>query len=136
SLLPTIRARVASVCVAPPSREAAAALAEAGIDVAVPGDNARARALLNAATGGDIDRYRAALAQGARGARGGFSEALDALVVLLQERAREAADRGDDARAAGAAQGIAIVEQTRRIAYQNVNPQALAARLLRDLSPL
>lgn len=136
ALLPTIRSRVASVRVAPPSREAAAALAQAGIEVAIPGDNARARALLDAATGSDIDRYRAALAQGARGARGGFSEALDALVVLLHERAREAADRGDDARAAGAAQGVAIVEQTRRIAYQNVNPQALAARLLRDLSPL
>jgi DNA polymerase-3 subunit delta' len=136
ALLPTIRSRVSSVRVAPPSREAAAALTKAGIDVAPPGDNMRARALLNAALGSNSDRYRAAISQGARGARGGFSEALDALVVLLNERAREASVRGDDAAAAGAARGVAVVEQTRRIAYQNVNPQALTARLLRDLAPL
>jgi DNA polymerase-3 subunit delta' len=136
NLLPTVRSRVASIRVAPPSRETAAALAAVGIEAIEPGDNARARTLLDAALGSETDRYRTAMAQGASGARGGYSEALGALVVLLHERAREAAESGNDAVAAGAAQGIAVVEQTRRIAYQNVNPQALTARLLRDLAPL
>ena len=37
---------------------------------------------------------RVALSQGASGARGKFSDTLDALTVLLHERARSAAARG------------------------------------------
>jgi DNA polymerase-3 subunit delta' len=136
SLLPTIRSRVVSARVAHPSIETLRELAAHGVVRKDAGDNERAQALLDAALGSDADRFRTALAQGARGARGSYSESLDALVALLHERSRNAAGRGDDAQATGAARAVAVVEQTRRLAYQNINPQALTARLLFDLAPL
>lgn len=81
-------------------------------------------------------RARAALSQGASGARGKFSETLDALTFLLHERARAAVSRGEDQRARGASQAIALVEQTKELTTTNVNPQLLTAALLRDLAPL
>src|SRR6185437_9590602 len=65
---------------------------------------AQARRLLEAAASPDRGaRMRAALAQGAAGARGKFSDTLDALTVLLHERSRNAARDSDDAHAMGAA---------------------------------
>lgn len=136
SLLPTIRSRVVSVRVAPHPLDTARTLAAQGVIARDPGDNARAQTLLDAALGSDADRYRAALGQGARGARGDYAESLDALVALLHERARSAAQRGDDARATGAARAVAMVEEARRLTSQNINPQVLTARLLFDLAPL
>ena len=136
SLLPTIRSRVAAVRVPPLTSDARAALEAQGVARADRTRNERAAAMLEAARGGAVQRYQVALSQGSWGARGAYSEALDALVGLLHERARDATTRGDDAAAAGAARGVALVEETRRIAYQNVNPQLLTARLLRDLAPL
>lgn len=136
SLLPTIRSRVAAVRVAPLSSDARAALEAQGVKRSDGKRTDRAAAMLDAARGGAVQRYAAALSQGSWGARGAYSEALDALVGLLHERARDAASQGDDAAAAGAARGVALVEEARRAAYQNVNPQLLTARLLRDLAPL
>ena len=81
-------------------------------------------------------RARVALSPGASGARGKFSDTLDALTSLLHERARAAAARGEAARARGAAHAIAVVERTKELATGNVNPQLLTAALLRDLAPL
>jgi DNA polymerase III subunit delta' len=81
-------------------------------------------------------RSRVAMSQGNSGARGKFSDTLDALTTLLHARARSAAARGEDLRARGASQAIAVVERTKELATGNVNPQLLTAALLRDLAPL
>jgi DNA polymerase-3 subunit delta' len=79
---------------------------------------------------------RVALSQGVSGARGKFSDTLDALTSLLHDRAQAAAGRGEDKRASGAARAIAVVERTKELATGNVNPQLLTAALIRDLAPL
>ena len=97
----------------------------------------QATRFLEAASNPDRGRgARVALSQGTTGARGKFSETLDALTSLLHERARTAAVRGEDQRAKGASQAIALVEQTKELTTTNVNPQLLTAALLRDLAPL
>lgn len=97
----------------------------------------QATRVLDAASSPDRGRRaRVALGQGASGARGKFSDTLDALTSLLHERARTAAARGEDTRARGAAHAIAVVERTKELATGNVNPQLLTAALLRDLAPL
>jgi DNA polymerase-3 subunit delta' len=93
-----------------------------------------ARTLLDAAAGDRVLRYRTALAQGASKARGAFTDTLDALVVALHDRTREAVRRGRTPAALAAARGIDAVERTRTLASGNVNPSLLAARLLEDLA--
>jgi DNA polymerase-3 subunit delta' len=78
---------------------------------------------------------KAALAQGGFGARGKFSDTLDALTMLLHERARSAVNRGNAAEGASASRAVAAVEETKEFAYGNVNPQLLTASLLRHLAP-
>ncbi len=97
----------------------------------------QATRFLDAAAAPDRGRRASvALSQGVSGARGKFSDTLDALTSLLHDRARAAAERGEDKRASGAARGIAIVERTKELATGNVNPQLLTAALIRDLAPL
>lgn len=94
----------------------------------------QARRLLEAATGRvPADRARAALSQSASRARGAFSDTLDELTVLLHERLRAAVDRSEDGAANGAARAIEAVERAKTLAYGNVNPQLLSARLVREL---
>jgi DNA polymerase III subunit delta' len=105
---------------------------------------AAARAMLDA--GGApraAARHRAALQFGATGARGGFADALDALSEMVAARARAAIEeqhgpiRGDSdlgeriARSAWAAMGA--IDDARARAGGNVNPQLVAAGLLRAL---
>jgi DNA polymerase-3 subunit delta' len=78
--------------------------------------------------------YSAALSQGASGARGGFTDTLDALVELLGERARDALHRNDQASAASASRAIDAVLQAQTYASGNVNPQIVAAKLIRELA--
>jgi hypothetical protein len=54
--------------------------------------------------------------------------------MLLHERSRSAATRGNTAEAFGAARAVAVVEETKELASGNVNPQLLTASLLRHLS--
>ena len=81
-------------------------------------------------------RLRFAFHQGAAGARGDFSETLDALTQLLHQRAQQAAGRGDDRSAVGAARAVEVVEEAKRLTRHNVNPQLISATLLDDLAPL
>ena len=97
---------------------------------------ARARAFLDAAQGGRAQWLRAAFGQGGRGARGAFSDVLDAISVLLHERARDAAQSGRDDSALAAARAMRAVEEAKQAAQQNVSPQLLSARLMRELSHL
>jgi len=97
----------------------------------------QATRFLDAASAPDRGRHaRVALSQGVSGARGKFSDTLDALTSLLHDRAQTAAERGEVKQASGAARAIAVVERTKELATGNVNPQLLTAALIRDLAPL
>jgi DNA polymerase-3 subunit delta' len=97
---------------------------------------ARAHAFLEAAQGGRDKWLRAAFGQGGKGARGAFSDVLDAVSVLLRERAKTAAENGQDRAAVSAARAMRAVEEAKLAAQQNVSPQLLSARLMRELSHL
>jgi DNA polymerase III subunit delta' len=95
---------------------------------------ASARRLLDAATAADrSQRYRVALAQGVSGARGKFTETLEALTVLLHERARQAVDTGSHGAAVGASRAIEAVERAKEMAHGNVSPQLIGMQLIREL---
>lgn len=79
-------------------------------------------------------RYKLALAQGNVGARGGFSDVLDALTLALHERLRQHAERDDEARARHTGRAMDAVEEAKRLAEANVSPQLITVRLLDDLS--
>ncbi len=96
----------------------------------------RAHAFLEAAQGGRERWLRAAFGQGGKGARGAFSDVLDAVSVLLHERSRTAAAAGHDQAALAAARAMRAVEEAKLAAQQNVSPQLLSARLMRELSHL
>ena len=97
----------------------------------------QARKLLDAATSPDRGtRMRAALAQGSSGARGRFSDTLDALTVLVHERTRAAARKTDDDAALGAAKAMDAIEKAKELASGNVSPQLVTASLLREIAPL
>jgi DNA polymerase-3 subunit delta' len=166
ALLPTIRSRVISVRVAPlgdadvkeflSDTRVTAALDESGAPTrteerlrlasGAPGTlfagvsrgeaTAAARAFLGAVVGGRTDYLRAALAFGGSRARGFFSDVLDALTVILRERAHDAVTQHDQQRALAAARAVDMVEQTKLRAAGNINPQLLGASLARDLSEL
>ena len=94
----------------------------------------QARRLLEAATGrASGERARAALSQGVSKARGAFSDTLDELTVLLHERVRAAVAGDDEGAASGAARAVEAVERAKTLAYGNVNPQLISARLLSEL---
>jgi hypothetical protein len=91
----------------------------------------QAQRMFKAATSGRrAERIRAAMAQGSSRARGGYSDALDALNRLLHERLQSAADAGRADEALKASHAIAEVERIRQFTTQNVNPQLLTASLL------
>jgi DNA polymerase-3 subunit delta' len=95
----------------------------------------QAQRLLDAATSADRAAvYRVAFAQSSAGARGNFSDALDALEVLLHERVRQGVSAGRESAASGAAKALEVVERTREQAAGNVNPQLLTAALIRDMA--
>jgi DNA polymerase-3 subunit delta' len=164
ALLPTIRSRVVTVRVAPVTEaEVGAFLSDPTVEEHLDlGNNARtdeitrlaggapgrlvsreswnlalasAEKILEAATTPDRGpKMRIALSQGAAGARGKFSETLDALTVLLHDRAKSASKRGDEGLALNAAKAIQAVEDAKEHAYHNVNPQLLTAGLLRQIA--
>lgn len=94
-----------------------------------------ARRLLEVAVSGDRGRaLRTAMAQGAAGARGTFSDVLEALTVALHERARSAVAAADERGARNASRAVALVEESKLMAGGNVNPQLITASLLDDLA--
>jgi DNA polymerase-3 subunit delta' len=98
--------------------------------------NAARRMLESALSPDPSPRHKVALVQGGKGARGRFSDTLDALTTLLHERARAATSKGKVDEARGAASAVAIVEEIKELAMGNVNPQLLTTSLLRRLAPL
>jgi len=160
ALLPTIRSRVVAVRVAPVAEAAMrkfltdeasnSALPNEPVDVLLglaggapgaligsderKGAVERARQMLAAADAGREQALRAAFTSGSAKARGAFTDVLDALTVLLHERAREATARGDAATAVRAVHAVPAVEEAKRAAEGNVNPQLVTARLLGALA--
>ncbi len=102
------------------STASAAETARSFIEVALSGDRGKA--------------LRFALKQGAAGARGSFSDTLDALTVALHERARAAVQASDEPAARNSARAVALVEESKLMAGGNVNPQLISASLLSALS--
>ncbi|HEY9229670.1 MAG TPA: hypothetical protein VIP11_23675, partial [Gemmatimonadaceae bacterium] len=165
ALLPTIKSRVVTVLVPPLSdadarafladQRVAATLDSGGMSTeelvrfaagapgriiareALAAARTQARRILDAAAATDRGaRMRVALMQGGSGARGRFSDTLDALTELLHERARSATMSGNERLATGAARAIEAVERAKELAYGNVSPQLLAASLLQQLATL
>jgi DNA polymerase-3 subunit delta' len=123
----------------PPKTADRVALAAGAPGVLLAGDAWRsalhaARQLLEAAGRRGAERYAIALGQGASNARGAFSDTLDALNIVLRDQARDALERGDTRGAYGASQSIDAVARAHARADGNVNPQLVAARLIRELA--
>lgn len=96
---------------------------------------AAARKLIDAALAKhESARHAAAMSIGGSGARGSFTDTLDAMLVLIGERMRAALHEADEARALGASRAADAVTRARERAGGNVNPQLITARLLRELS--
>ena len=93
----------------------------------------RARRLLAAATADRAERMRAAFVQGSARARGEFSDALDALTVLLHERTRAAVSANDADSALRASRAVNAVERAKAAAAGNANPQLVTFTLLGEL---
>lgn len=94
-----------------------------------------ARRIVDAATAARPSLVHAtALAQGSFGARGSFSDTLDALVALLGERARDALHKNKTSDAAAASKAVDAVLQAQTWTETNVSPQLIASKLIRELS--
>jgi DNA polymerase-3 subunit delta' len=94
-----------------------------------------ARKLIDAALSPkESQRYAATLAIGSSGARGSFTDTLDAMLVLIGERMRSALHDSDDERALAASRAADAVGRARERASGNVNPQLITAQLLRELA--
>ncbi len=105
------------------------------------GDEARgkairaARKLLDAALApNESARHAAVMGVGASGARGAFSDVLDAMLILVAERMRAALHDADEALASRASRAVDAISLAREQAGGNVNPQLITARLLRELA--
>lgn len=100
-----------------------------------------ARQILDAALGpsgpqGTADRARVSARHGAAGARGSYSDSLDALTLLLHDRARALAAAGSNRLARRAAQAVIAVAKTKEKAQGNVSPSLLTAALIATLHTL
>ncbi|MEP7383273.1 MAG: hypothetical protein ABI910_16395, partial [Gemmatimonadota bacterium] len=104
------------------SQESSAAADAAGriLEVALSGDRGKA--------------LRLAMSQGVAGARGAFTDVLDALTIALHRRTRDAVAASDERAARNAARAVAMIEESKLMAGGNVNPQLITANLLFDLS--
>lgn len=105
------------------------------------GDETRAKAMsaarriLEAAASRQLSqRHLASASVGSIGARGSFTDILDALIVLLAERMRAALHDGNEQRALAVSRASDSVGNARIRAGGNVNPQLLVAGLMRELS--
>jgi DNA polymerase-3 subunit delta' len=93
-------------------------------------------ALKPAGPAGTSDRLKVSAKQGVAGARGAYSDMLDALVLLLHDRARQLAIAGHERQARRTAQGIVTVLNTKEKTLTNVSPQLLTASLVNSLHTL
>jgi DNA polymerase-3 subunit delta' len=94
-----------------------------------------ARRLIDAATAPNAStRHAAAMAVGAAGARGAYTDILDSMIVILGERMRAALHDGNNEKAVAASRAADAVGQAKIKAGGNVNPQLITSGLLSELS--
>lgn len=160
ALLPTIRSRTIAFRLSPlPDAAMRALLAEPVVSAALPNEPTetllamaggalgtllggegrreaagRARQLIAAADAGREAMLKAAFGAGSAKARGAFRETLDAVVVLLRERAKDATDTGDAAAAMRALRAIPAVETAKTATEVNAIPQLLALEVMRAVA--
>jgi DNA polymerase-3 subunit delta' len=96
---------------------------------------ANARVLLEAALAprtpdGATARIKAAAKQGVAGARGAYSDTLDALTHLLHSRTQQLVHAGRESDARRTASALPLVEAAKSKAQNNVSPNLLTASLL------
>jgi DNA polymerase-3 subunit delta' len=99
---------------------------------------ANARVLLDAALAprtpdGTTARIKAAAKQGVAGARGAFSDTLDALTHLLHTRTQQLVHAGRESDARRTASALPLVEAAKSKAQNNVSPNLLTASLLQAM---
>ncbi|MBL0939583.1 MAG: hypothetical protein IBJ03_11850 [Gemmatimonadaceae bacterium] len=99
---------------------------------------ASARAILEAALApstpdGQVQRIKTAARQGVAGARGAFSDMLDALTHLLHARTQQLVQSGRDIEARRTAMTIPLVERAKELTQRNVSPNLQTAALLAEL---
>jgi DNA polymerase-3 subunit delta' len=87
-------------------------------------------ALLPSTPAANAERVKSAARQGVAGARGAFTDMLDALTVLLHARVQQLVASGHESEARRTASALMDVEHTRLRAQGNVSPQLLSASLL------
>lgn len=161
ALLPTVRSRVAPVRVTPlsdgdvklflahpavesfldgeSSAEDPVRLAAGAPGRLLAGDGpakamAAARKLYEAATAPSAAMmYSTSLSQGAASARGVFSDVLESLIVVLNERVRDAVGKKNDLQALRTSRAVEAVARAQQHADGNVNPQLITAKLLNEL---
>jgi DNA polymerase-3 subunit delta' len=90
-------------------------------------------ALQPSSAAGTAERIKTAAKQGMAGARGAFTDILEALGVLLHERARQLVQSGREPDARRTAIALMDVEEAKMRAQGNVNPQLVSAWLLSTL---
>lgn len=93
-----------------------------------------AERILAAVTGSRGAQLKIALAQGASGARGAFSDTLDELTRLIRDRAEGALAAGNSAEAKRVSRGIPAIERAKVRAAGNTHPGLLTAQLLYELT--
>jgi hypothetical protein len=94
-----------------------------------------ARKLLDAALSPKQSaRFAALLGVGSSGARGAFSDTLDAMLLLVGERMRAAVHEKDETRALRATRVADALARAQDQVSRNVNPQLIAAGLVSELS--
>jgi len=121
------------------SQETLLAMASGALGALIGGEGrreavGRARLLLAAADGGRETMLKAAFGAGSAKARGAFRETLEALLVLLRERARIATTSGDVATAMRALRAIPVVEEAKTATEVNAIPQLLALDVMRAVA--
>lgn len=82
---------------------------------------------------GSGERIKVASKQGVSGARGAFTDMLEALTILLHERTKQCVASGHEPEARRSAAAIIAVENAKQRAQGNVSPQLLTASLLNTL---
>ena len=94
-----------------------------------------ARKWIDAATSGNrAEVLKVAFTQGHSGARGAYSDTLDALTLALYERMKSGTQRNDPRIASSSSRAIELVEEAKRLADANVSPQLISTKLLTDLA--
>lgn len=89
-----------------------------------------ARKIVDAARAGDREQgIRLALSAGAAGARGAYSDMLDAITLELHSLVKAELARGNEPAAYALSRGFDAVEEAKALAYGNNNPQLITARL-------